>query len=142
MPKLGDTGKLRDLGLLVIRLIVGFSVAAFHGYGKISAGPEGWERTGGALANLGIAFFPVFWGFMAAFAEFFCSIFIMLGLFTRPAAALLACTMGVAVTRHLSMPADNPNAGWSGASHAMELFAIAVGLMLTGPGRFAVWRKF
>jgi hypothetical protein len=43
--------------------------------------------------------------------------------------------------RHLSLPPDANNAGWSGASHAMELFAVAVGLFLTGPGRFAIMRK-
>lgn len=141
MPKLGDTGRLRDLGLLVIRVIIGFSVAKFHGWGKISGGPDRWEGIGGSMANLGITFLPVFWGFMAAFAEFFCSIFIIIGLFTRPAAALLACTMLVAMIRHLTLPPEANNAGWSGASHAMELFAVAIGLMLTGPGRFAMMRK-
>lgn len=142
MPKLGDTGRLRDLGLLIIRLVVGFSVAAFHGYGKLTGGSERWEGIGGSMSNLGITFFPVFWGFMAMFAEFFGAILIMLGLFTRPAAALLACTMLVAMIRHLTLPADAPNAGWSGASHAMELFAVAIGLMLTGPGRFSISGRF
>lgn len=130
-------GGHRDVGLLVIRLVIGFSVAAFHGWGKISGGPERWEGIGGAMANLGLDFAPVFWGFMAGFAEFFASILIALGVAFRPALLLLIVTMLVAVTRHLSLPPDSESAGLRGASHALELLAVYVGLWLTGPGR---WR--
>lgn len=126
-----------DIALLVIRLGVGVSVLAFHGYGKITGGPERWAATGGDMSNLGITFAPAFWGFMAAFAEFFCSILLMLGVFFRPAALLLAFTMLVAVLHHLNLPADNARSGWSGASHALELLAVYVGLFLAGPGRYA-----
>jgi putative oxidoreductase len=144
VPKLEDTGKLRDLGLLIMRLGIAFSVAAFHGKGKLMGGPEAWERTGGNMSNFGIDFFPVFWGFMAMFAEFFCSILLAIGLLFRPAAALLAFTMLVAMARHLSLPPDAPNSGWSGASHALELFVVYLGLLLIGPGRYALgarWRR-
>jgi putative oxidoreductase len=122
----------------VIRALIGVSLLAFHGWGKITGGPETWERVGASMSNLGISFAPVFWGFMAAFAEAVCSTLLILGVFFRPAAALLAFTMLVAVIRHLSIPAGEPGAGWSGASHALELLAVYVGLLLTGAGRYAL----
>jgi putative oxidoreductase len=109
----------------------------FHGYGKVTGGPEMWARLGGSMQNLGIGFAPTLWGFMAAFAEFFGSILLILGVLFRPAAALLAFTMFVAIVRHLSLPAGEPGAGWMGASHALELFAVFVGLLLAGPGRYS-----
>lgn len=133
-----------DLGLLVLRLGIGFSMLLLHGWGKISAGPEQWERIGGSMANLGIDFLPVFWGFMAAFSEFFCSAFLVLGVFFRPAAFLLMGTMLVAAVRHLSLPAGEPGSGFSGASHALEFLTVYVALFLTGPGRYrlsALWQR-
>jgi putative oxidoreductase len=138
---LTDTsGKHRDIGLLILRLVIGFSMAAFHGWGKITGGPERWERIGGAMANLGLDFAPVFWGFMAGFAEFVASVLIIGGIFFRPALTLLIITMLVAVVRHLSIPAGEPGSGWSGASHALELLAVYVALWFTGPGRWRMAR--
>jgi putative oxidoreductase len=127
-----------NLGLLLVRLGIGLSMMLFHGYGKISGGPERWEKVGANMANLGLDVFPGFWGFMAASAEFFGSILLILGILFRPAAALLAFTMLVAVIRHLSLPPDASGAGWSGASHALELLAVYLGLLLAGPGKYHV----
>ena len=109
-----------DVGLLVLRVGIGLSMAVFHGYGKIAGGPERWTRIGGAMPNLGLDFLPTFWGFMAGFAEFFCSILLVLGVLFRPAALMLIFTMSIATVRHLSLPADAPNSGFSGASHSLE----------------------
>lgn len=126
-----------DFGLLVLRLGIGASMALFHGYGKIIGGPEAWVQYGQSMQRFGIDFFPVFWGFMAGFSEFFCSIFIALGLFFRPATLLLAFTMFVAATYHLGLPADAPNSGFSGASHALEVLTVSIALFFSGPGRYA-----
>lgn len=131
----------RDLGLLVVRLGVGLSMFVFHGWGKITAGPELWARIGNSMQTLGVTFLPAMWGFFAAFAESFCSILLILGILFRPAAALLAFTMLVATTRHLGLPAGEPGAGWNGASHALELLSVYVGLLLAGSGRFALIRS-
>jgi putative oxidoreductase len=128
----------RDAGLLILRLGIGGLMLGFHGWGKISGGPAQWEQIGGTMAGLGLGFLPALWGFMAAFAEFFCSLLLALGLFFRPAAALLAATMLVAVTAHLRIPAGEPGSGWGGASHALELLGVYVGLFLTGPGKYAI----
>ena len=127
----------RGLALLIIRLGVGISVLAFHGYGKLTGGAETWARLGGSMQNLGIGFAPTLWGFMAAFAEFFCSMLLILGVMFRPAAALLAFTMFVAIVRHVTLAAGESGAGWAGASHALELFSVYVGLLLAGPGRYS-----
>lgn len=126
----------RDLGLLVLRLGIGLSMLLFHGWGKITGGPERWKGIGAHMANLGLDFAPTFWGFMAAFSESICSVLIIFGLFFRPAAALLAITMFVAMTRHLGLPEGADGAGWKGASHALEFFTVFVALLLTGPGRY------
>ena len=132
------TYSTRDLGLLVLRLGVGTSLALFHGWGKISGGPARWHDIGTAMPDLGLAFLPAFWGFMAGFAEFFASILLAVGFLFRPAAALLAFTMLVAITHHLRIPAGDPGSGWRAASHAVELFCVFVALFLSGPGKYAL----
>lgn len=128
------------IGLLVIRLGIGISMLVFHGWGKMSGGPERWERIGSVMSTLGIDFVPAFWGFLAAFAEFGCSILIILGLCFRFATGMLAFTMFVAVLRHLNLPPENESSGWSGASHALELLCVYVGLLLAGSGKYALGR--
>jgi len=127
-----------DLGILLIRLGVGFSVLFFHGYGKISGGSELWEKIGSSMGNVGIGFLPVFWGFMAAFSEFFCSILVMLGVFFRFGTIMLSLTMTVAIFHHLNLPAGADAAGWSGASHALELLTVYAGLFFCGPGKYKI----
>jgi putative oxidoreductase len=139
MPRLDKASHAsRDWGLLILRLVVGTTMALFHGHAKMFGGAETWTRLGGSMENLGITFLPAFWGFMAGFAEFFCSILLALGLLFRPAAGLLALTMLVAAIRHLNIPAGEPGSGWSGASHALELLGVYVALFLTGPGRYSL----
>ena len=130
-------GVAKDFGLLLIRLGVGIGMLVFHGYDKIMGGPERWEGTGGAMANLGIAFAPMVWGFLAAFAESVGSILIMLGPLFRFATLLLAFNMFVAIMMHVNLPAENPSSGFPGAEKAMLYLVVYLGLFFTGPGRFA-----
>ncbi len=130
----------KNLGLLVLRLGIGGTILAFHGYGKLIGGPETWEQIGGNMRYLGVDMMPMLWGLLAALAEFFGSILIMFGVLFRPAALALAFTMFVAVMRHLSLPVGLSGAGWSAASHAMELFCVYMALFLVGPGRYRIPR--
>lgn len=125
--------RYQDIGLLVLRVGVGGAYLWLHGWGKISGGPEAWARYGGAMQHLGIEFAPVFWGFMAAFAEFGGGILVVFGLFFRPACALLMITMFVAVSSHLGR-----GDGWRGAAHALKMFFVFIGLATIGPGRYSV----
>ena len=124
-----------DAGLLLLRLGMGV-MYIFHGAPKIAGGPAKWEKLGMAMNSLGIDFMPVFWGFMAACSEFFGAIFLMLGLLFRPASMLMAITMAVATTMHLTR-----GDGLGGASHALENCILFICLFIIGPGRYALDEK-
>src|SRR6185436_11644611 len=94
-------GKRLDFALLVLRLGVGISLAYAHGYGKITGGPEKWIKLGGAMEDIGVTFLPLFWGFMAAFSEFFGALLVAIGFVTRGAAFLVAFTMFLAFYGHM-----------------------------------------
>ena len=126
----------RDIGILIIRVCIGLSMLAFHGIPKISGGLPAWEKIGLAMGNIGINFLPTFWGFAAALTETLGSLFIILGLWTRPSALLLAFTMLIATITHL-IQGD----GFSVASHSFELLAIFVALFFTGPGKYSIDKK-
>lgn len=105
--------KHRNIGLLILRLGLGI-MFMYHGFPKITGGPEKWEKIGMAMASTGITFAPTFWGLMAAVAEFGGGICIILGLFFRFACVLLVVTMAVATTMHLK------NGDGLQVSHALE----------------------
>lgn len=146
--------KALDFALFVIRLGLG-AMFILHGEGKMFGGPELWEKLGGSMSSLGIDFAPTFWGFMAAFAEFGGGILLILGLFTRPACFLLVITMMVATVKHLEVPdetiidalveavAPKPfKVRLAEASHAIEAACVFFGLMLIGPGKWSLDKKF
>lgn len=124
---------IRDLGLLLARLGLGLSFILVHGAPKMFGGTDRWASVGGAMSNLGIDFAPAFWGFMAAFAEFFGGFFLLFGLLFRPATALLAFTMFVATVRHIAA-----GDSLTSIAHPIELGVVFVALFLTGPGRYAL----
>jgi len=133
------TGRLqnfRDTGLLILRIGLG-GMYLWHGWPKLSAGPERWTKLGGAMGNLGIDFFPAFWGFMAAAAEFFGGLCLIFGLFFGWAALLMAATMVVAAVNHFSR-----GDGLSGASHAIENGIVLFSLLFIGPGKYSVAARF
>jgi len=123
----------KDAGLLVMRAGVGFCFCYIHGLPKMTAGMPMWEKLGGAMGNLGIHFAPAFWGFMSASAEFLGGACLIIGLLTRPAAAVMAFNMVVAMTMHLVL-----GQGLETASHAIEDFFLFSGLILTGGGRYSL----
>ncbi len=127
-----------DLGLLLLRLGVGSFMLFFHGWGKLTGGPEKWTKVGEYMQVVGIDFFPVFWGFMAAFSESFCSAFIILGIFFIPATFFLSITMIVATLFHLSLPETSPAAGWQGAEQAIIYLFAYLTLMICGSGKYRV----
>jgi putative oxidoreductase len=129
---MSDAARKLDIGLLVIRVGVGVAFMT-HGWPKITGGPDKWAKLGGAMRHVGIDFMPTFWGFMASFAEFAGGLALALGLLFVPAAGLLAFTMLIAAIMHLSKSGE-----FSDASHAVESLAVFIGLMLAGPGRYAV----
>ena len=123
-----------NVGLLLLRVFSGYLILVNHGFGKITAGPSRWEKLGGAMESFGIDFFPTFWGFMASFAESFCGLFLVLGIFTIPASFLLSVTMFVASYGHVI---DGEN-----AEKAFVFGAIFLAVMIMGPGKYSLDRKF
>ncbi len=127
------TAAYTHVGLLVIRVGLGV-MFVIHGWPKITGGVERWEGLGGAMSHIGIGFAPVFWGFMAAIAEFFGGILLALGLLTRPVAFLLAFTMFVATMMHIGAGDDFVPR----VSYPLELMIVFIGLILTGAGRLSM----
>ena len=128
-----DSKNRLDIALLIIRLGIGF-LFILHGYPKMMGGIEKWAGLGSyGMGSLGIHFFPVFWGFMAAFSEFVGGIMVLLGLYIRYFSVLLIITMLVATCSHL-VGGD----GIMGASHAIESAVVFTCLFILGPGKYTV----
>lgn len=121
-----------DYGLLIIRIGIGV-MFMLHGYPKLLGGTEMWAKIGGAMGNIGIHFAPVFWGFMASFAEFVGGLCLVIGFLFRPALAMLIFTMFIAVLMHYTN-----GDGFGGYSHALESASVFVGLFIAGPGKYAL----
>ena len=118
-------------GLLLLRIIGGSMMVYNHGWGKITAGPEKWNRLGHALTDIiGFEFLSTFFGFMAAFSESVCALLIIIGLFTRPASILLFFTMFVAMMNHI-MDSEMPEL-------AIMYCLLSLVLILSGPGKFSL----
>ena len=123
-----------NLGLLVLRVGIG-AMFIVHGLPKLTGGPEAWRGLGGAIGVFGITFAPVFWGFMAAFAEAVGGAALILGLLVRPFALLLLCTMIVATGMHLD--AGHGFKIWSGPA---GLGVVFLSLVLSGGGGLSLSR--
>lgn len=125
--------KHRNFGLLVLRIGLGACMLLLHGLPKMMGGPEVWEKVGSAMGNIGITFFPIIWGFMAALVETVGGLFLIIGLWYRPVTILLFFTMVVAALNHLY-----GGDGVKVASHSMELAFVFFGLTFIGPGKYSV----
>src|SRR5688572_14268676 len=123
--------QFHDLGLLIARLGFGLTFFWFHGYPKLMSGPEGWERTGRAVSNVGITFGYEWWGLAAALAESGGGLLFAAGLFFRPVCLALAVMMTVATIEQYHRPAPMPE-------HALKNAFLFAGMMLAGPGRFTL----
>src|SRR5258706_15116646 len=84
--------KLKPLGLLVLRIVLGV-IFMYHGYPKLFSDPA---RGVQMFAKMG---FPGYLAYLAGVLELFGGGVLIVGLFTRGAALLLAIEMGVAVAR-------------------------------------------
>ena len=125
-----------DIGLLIIRVVIGGCMLAFHGIGKLLGGVDTWTAVGSAMQNIGINFMPTVFGFTAGLVETLGSLFLILGLWTKPTAVLLGITMFVAALNHI-----NAGDSLSVASHAIEFLGIFVAFAIMGPGKISVDKK-
>ena len=117
--------------LLTLRFIPSIMMIYNHGWSKITAGYEKWERLGAALTDfIGLEFLNEFFGFMAALSESAGMIFVVVGLFTRPAALLLLFTMFVASVNHI-VDGEFPEL-------AILYLLIMLVLFICGPGKLSL----
>ncbi|MDP5030471.1 MAG: DoxX family protein [Paraglaciecola sp.] len=121
---------------LALRVPVGIILAA-HGAQKLFGwfGGYGLEGTGQWLESIGLA--PGYlMALLAGSAEFFGGIALILGLLTRPAAAVSAFTMLVAIfSVHFEHGLFLSNNGYE---FALALLAATVALTIQGAGSYAV----
>ncbi|HEY7067426.1 MAG TPA: DoxX family protein [Chloroflexota bacterium] len=148
---------MRDLGLLLLRLMVG-GIFIIHGYPKLFGGPgktEGlhpkvrqhlgpgfdaaMERGSianfrGNVENLGFPM-PSVMAWVAALAEFGGGVLLVLGWLTRPAALVMCGNMVVAVTR---VHWKNGLVGQGGYEFPLSLLGSLGALLLAGPGAISI----
>lgn len=119
------------IGLLFLRIGAGGFMLAFHGWGKLINFGSRWGKFGDPI-GLG----PEVSLILTVFAEFFCSLALVLGLFTRAAAIPLLITMlVVAGIVHI----DDP---WNKKEFAL-LYAIPfLALIFTGGGKYSLDAKW
>ena len=123
-----------SFGKLVLRLTLG-GLLLFHGVAKLQRGVDGIVER---VAGTGL---PASFGYLVYVGEVLAPILLILGLWTRLAALIVAVNMAVAVM--LAHTAQLGEVGRSGG-YALELqmfyFLTAVALMFFGGGRFGVGR--
>jgi putative oxidoreductase len=126
-----------DEGLLILRLVLGIILAA-HGVQKLFGwfGGYGIKGTGQWLESIGIK--PgAFFAFITGAAELVGGFFVAAGVYTTVGAWLIILVMVVAILKvHLK------NGFWNGSNgfeFNLLIIAVAVGLLLTGPGSLTLF---
>jgi putative oxidoreductase len=133
--------KRLDVSMLALRISAGL-IFLPHGWSKVfgSGGVAGFAQD---LPGYGI---PSFLGWIAAYAECFGALLLILGLLTRIDALLQGCTMAVAVfvvqlpdALHDVQP-GTPKlfAAMRGIELPLALLAICAVLVILGPGRISL----
>ena len=118
-----------DAGLLVLRLWFGLCMAGLHGWGKLT----GYSGMSGGFADpFGIG--PAASLSLVIFAEFFCAILIVLGLFTRFAALVLSINMLTAFFVAHNGALSGENSG----EMAFLFFGAWLVLLIAGAGRYSL----
>ena len=132
----GYAHRYRAWGPVVLRVVLGV-ILAVHGSQKLFGAFEGPGIDGTVMffSTLGIA--PAaFWAWVVALVEFAGGILLIFGALTSVAAVLIAINMTVAlVTVHWERGFF---VGQGGYEFVLILIAVAISLLITGPGKFAV----
>ncbi|HYD84620.1 MAG TPA: DoxX family protein [Opitutus sp.] len=121
-----------DFALLVLRVWLGVSMLALHGWGKVTnfgAMSSKFSDPIGVGPHMSLG--------LATFGEFLCAALLALGLTTRFAALVLAIVMATAFSTAHGMKLSGPGSG----ELAFIYLAGFVTIFIAGPGRFSVDRK-
>ncbi|MGG1532513.1 DoxX family protein [Brevibacillus agri] len=128
---------MMDIGLLIIRLVVGLSFAG-HGAQKLFGwfGGYGLKGTGGWLESIGVK--PgVTMALLAGLAELVGGLLFAAGVGTWVGALLIVFTMLVAIVK-----VHGQNGYWvtqNGYEYNLTLIAVAIGVALIGPGAYVLF---
>ena len=126
-----------SLGLLFLRIIIGV-LMAFYGYEKLihfseMAASDFWAKEVSFLGFTG----KVPLG-LTVFAELFCSLFLLVGLFTRLSLIPLLICMGYIVIVVGQFSIINSSDNGIQVNTAFVYFMIYLALFLTGPGKYSI----
>lgn len=121
-----------DAGKLILRLALGILIL-MHGISKLSSGIGG---IAGMLTTHGL---PAGIAYLVYIGEVIAPVLLIVGVFTRPAAFIIAINMVFAIfLAHMSqLFTISKTGGWSLELQGMFLFA-AIAIALFGAGRFSV----
>lgn len=117
-----------DFGLLILRLVSGGAMFWLHGKDKFTAWSKLKLKFSDIIVNSEISLG------LTIFAELVCAGLLILGLFGRFAALILAITMGVAFFKVHKMKLSGEGSGELALLYLMAYVA----LVLAGPGKFSV----
>ena len=133
-------GTHHSLAALLLRVVLGIVFIA-HGHPKLFKKEFGPKGFGGFLKNLKIPF-PLFFSYAVGISEFFGGVLLIVGLWTRIPALLIAIIMIVAIWKvkfRTGLLAKAMEGGWVGGYELdLALFAIAVALLVSGGGAFSL----
>lgn len=127
---------MQPWGAVLLRVVLGIAMlcngwdkvvptGGFHGNNVFSA-LQHWNLF---VLHLGL---PAWLGTVSALTEFFGGIALILGIFTRIVALLVACNMAVALLK------VNIHHGYQGSQYSLALLVIAIMLVFTGAGTLAL----
>ncbi len=130
--KILTTLKKPDLGLLIIRIVLGVTFT-IYGIQKLFGGVGTLEYLGSTLKIFGITVFPLFFGVLAAVGEAIGGLLLLIGYQFRLAALLLFFIMIVAFFSQYESLASFLKNGWS-----LHLMAVFLGLAFIGSGKYSL----
>jgi putative oxidoreductase len=122
-----------DAGLLILRLGLA-AILLFHGIYKVTHG-VGWIA--GPLGRVGL---PAFLAYGVYIAEILAPVLLIIGLWTRIAALVVAFSMAMAIflARSGDVMKVNPMGGGWAIELEMMLLVAAIALALAGGGRYSI----
>lgn len=124
-----DCGCYKDVGLLLLRLILGV-VFIYHGWAKVT----NIDGTLGFFSSIGLGSTALV--YLAAYGEFIGGILMILGLWTRFVAPVLVIIMAVAIqTVHLTKGFNIMSGGYE---YALTLLVVSAAVGMLGAGKYSV----
>jgi putative oxidoreductase len=125
----------QDLGLLLLRVAVGASLFLKHGWEKLS----GFSRMAQHFPDP-VHIGPVPSLTIALAGDAICSLLVILGFFTRPAAFFAACNIAVAWSMVHHFEFFGHGAGADHGELCALYIAVFLALTIAGPGRYSLDR--